>query len=148
MKNWVTKKNVFIISIFGFVFANIIIFQENINLCSLVDGRYYRDCFFSRWTQNSIAVPILGISVVILLISLITYKLRDEVFYTWLKFSAFAIPVMLFFIIQSPESAYGGALASAMTVTRAQAALQLSVIYFAISLIVIAYKFFTFRSQK
>lgn len=148
MKNLVTKKNVFFASVFAFVFANIIIFQENVNLCTLVDGKYYRDCLFSRWTQNSIAVPLLGISCAALLVSLITRKLRDEVFYTWLKFSAFAIPVMLFCIFKSPESAYGGALASAMTVTRAQAALQLSVIYLIISLILITYKHFTLKRNR
>lgn len=85
---------------------------------------------------------------IVFFLSLITRKLRDEVFYTWLKFSAFTIPVILFFIFKSPESAYGGALASTMTVTRAQAALQLSVIYLIISLILITYKHFTLKRNR
>ena len=129
----------------GFFAANVILFQENINLCTLVQGKYYRDCLFNDWTENSIAAPLLGLSFSILIVSLITYKLRDKVFYAWLKFSIFAIPVVIFLVAKSPESAYGGALASAMSVTRAEASFQLSIIYLVVSLIVITYKYFTLR---
>lgn len=148
MKHWVTKKNILIGAMVGLACASIIIFQENINLCTLVDGKYYRNCLFNDWTQTSIAAPLFGLSLVILLLTLITYKLREEIFHTWLKFSAFAIPAMLFFIMMSPESAMGGFIASAMTVTRAEAALQLSVIYLLISLFVITLKWFTLQGGK
>ena len=143
MKKLFTKKYILIISsIFISVLVILVMLQEN------------RNCYDSwSWCRNYVwnflesEGPFLTPFLSILLCSLITYKLRDAVFNTWLKGTAVMLPIMLFFILRSSESAYGGALASAMTVTRAEAALQLSVIYFALSLILIAYKSFAIRKK-
>ncbi len=103
-------------------------------------GRYDNLC-------RSLTVFSLPLAVIFPL-ALLTFFLRDQVFQLWLKFTIIVVPIILFFIYQSEPIAMGGFLASAMTVTRAEVSLQLSVIYLALSLLLIAYKYFTLRRTK
>ncbi len=141
MQKFVTKKRVFIISLLITVLLLCLVLLQETREC-------YRDWNWCRvyvWDFVMSVGPFLIPFVAIFLISTITYKMRNEIFHTWLKFSAFVLPVVYFFIIRSPESAIGGGLSAAMAVTRGQAALQLSVIFLILSLTLITYKFFTLK---
>ncbi len=143
MKKLMTKKNILGFSLLGtFILISSISLQE-INAC-YDSWTWCRGVwgFLDSWGPFILPFPVLLIS------SLVTYKLHDKVFYTWLKFSTVAIPVILLLVAKSPESAYGGFLASAMTVTRSEASLQLSVLYLVLSLMLIAWKWFTLRKKK
>ena len=144
---WITKKNVLVSLIVAFILGYIVLFQENIHLCTLVNEKYYRNCVFSDWTQNSIGAPLFWFSLVMLVSTLIVYKLENKIFSAWLKLSAVFIPIALVLIERSPEGAYGGGLASVMTITRAHAAYQLSVMYLLLSLMVISFKLFSLRKK-
>ena len=138
-----TKKNVFIASLIGGVIMILFIFLSETHICY----EQWNWCRVNLWDLMKKITPFLLPFLPIFFCSLITYKLRDAVFNAWLKGTAVMLPIMLFFILRSSEGAYGGALASAMTVTRAEAALQLSLIYFIFSLILIAYKSFAIRKK-
>ena len=144
MSKLVTKKNVFIASLIGGVIMLLFIFLSETHICY----EMWNWCRINLWELMKKITPFLLPSLPIFLCSLITYRLRDDIFNTWLKGTAVMLPIMMFFILRSSEGAYGGALASAMTVTRAEAALQLSVIYFVFSLILIAYKSFSLRKKN
>jgi len=135
MKNWLTKKNVLWIYL-AIVFAFLILKgAARTGYCY----EHELPCIETLWFVTPLAA-----GLVPLLFSLFS---RDQVFYTWLKFSAVAIPVMLWVIYQSPPSAMGGFLASAMTTTRSETAIQISGLYIVISLILIGIKSWMLRQK-
>jgi hypothetical protein len=76
------------------------------------------------------------------LLSLITYKMRDEVYKTWFKFAQIWIILSVFLIIISPE--YGGGL---IPLDKGRVSLALSVIFLVISLILILIKYLSFKNK-
>ena len=134
-KNWVKWVALLFFGISMLVFVLPLVFLPNLSDC-----RSYHD--FCK----SLAIFSLPLAACFPL-SLLLFFLRDQVFYTWLKFSAVAIPVMLWVIYQSPPSAMGGFLASAMTTTRSETAIQISGLYIVISLILIGIKSWMLRQK-
>jgi len=79
----------------------------------------------------------------LLILSLITYKMRDEVFRTWLKFTYVWIPLTMFLILIAPE--YGNAF---LPIEKGTVAGFFSLLYILISLLLITYKYFATRNSK
>lgn len=143
MKNWVTKKNVLWITLLGTTIIGLYFVLVETGFCY----RSWDWCRNYLWDFMKTTLPFLLIFPALLVCTLITYKLPVKVFSTWIKFSALTLPVVYFFIITSPQDAIGGGLSAAMAVTRGQAAFQLSIIFFVLSLVIIAYKFFALKKS-
>ena len=82
------------------------------------------------------------ISLPILLFSLITYNMRDEVFLSWKKFSFIYLFIYLFIVLISPWMH-----ADFSPFEKKSNALFLVALYSAISLILIAYKSYQLRKK-
>jgi len=87
-----TKKNIFLIS-FSYV-AILVIFA------------FWNGCYDQLWCRNYIN-PILTFFWPLLVIfpfSLITYKMKEEVFVRWWKFTRWWIPLTMFLTLITPDS--------------------------------------------
>src|SRR3989344_4387828 len=101
MKNLVTKKNVLMISLaYGLFFLGIFITGEfcHSNWCRIRDDDFLGLIFFTL-------LPLLPI----LVFSLITYKMREEVFHAWWSFARWFAPVIVIVtVLQSMQGGGGG----------------------------------------
>ena len=77
------------------------------------------------------------------ILSLITYKLRDEVFKTWLHFVYWWVPLSVFLVFITPDSNPS----ILPIVTKGPVALLMSFLFLIISLIIIIIRFFTSRNK-
>lgn len=77
------------------------------------------------------------------ILSLITYKMRGEVYSAWLKFTYVWIPLTMFMILIAPE--YGNAF---LPIEKGTVAGFFSLLYILISLIIIIWKYFATRRDK
>jgi|SRR3989344_1741827 len=88
MKNLLTKKAVLLICVAGTILFLAALFSREIGLCP----PYSRgDCSDTFDQVAQIFLPIL----LPLIFSLITYKMREEVFEHWIKFAIWGIPVLI-----------------------------------------------------
>jgi hypothetical protein len=96
------------------------------------------DCIF-RW-HNTLLVflPVLPL----FLLSLITYKLRDEVFIRWMKFARWWVPMTMFFILIAPGVSGGLA-----PLDKGRVGFFFSLLFLVISLVLIAWKWFVLRGK-
>lgn len=132
-----TKRNAMLFfGLFALIFLLPMFFFPNLSSC----GSYREFC-------KSVALFTLPLAMCFPIV-LLLLVLHDQVFRTWLKFTAVAMPVILFIIYQSPESSGGGFLASAMTTTRSETSIQASVLYVVFSLIIILGKSVMLRVVK
>lgn len=74
------------------------------------------------------------------LFSLITYKMRDEVYRAWLRLASIWIPLSMLGIFLAPE--YSGQLLPLFPVTKSSVAFVSAILFGAISLLIIAWKYF------
>src|SRR3989338_106734 len=79
--------------------------------------------------------------VAVFILSLITYKMRDQVFHSWLKFAYFWVLLTIILTILAPE--YDS---SFVSLTKGLVSFTLSAIFLLISLIIIIIK--SFSSKK
>lgn len=77
----------------------------------------------------------------VLVISILTYKMRDEVFRAWISFTKWGVPLQIFLALIFPVSG-GGYLIS---IDKQFAAIILSILFVIISLILIAWKYVAAR---
>lgn len=82
----------------------------------------------------------------IFLLSLITYKLREEVFRSWLHFAYWWIPISLLFTLPVPDSRGGGGFGM-HSFGSEDFAMVLSILFFFISLIIIVIRSLTLRGK-
>lgn len=81
------------------------------------------------------------------LLSLITYKMRDEVFLAWLRFAYWWIPLSMFFTLITPGSS-GGGFGIPSVFDKEFLAFILSALFFIISLVIIVRKALTLRNKQ
>ena len=72
------------------------------------------------------------------LFSLITYKMREEVFHSWLRFAYVWVPVSIFLVLVTPNGQSGGYMPS--LIDKQVIVVFTSFLFVAISLILITYK--------
>ncbi len=105
MKNLLTKKNILWISGIGGGLAIIFLFPTESGICG-------RDNYSCRQTANALLM-FFGIFFPLFLFSLITYKMKDEVFESWIFFAKWFVPLLvaatLFFQGGGPSGGFGGA---------------------------------------
>ncbi len=101
MKKLLTKKNVFFIALVGTIFV-----------CS--QFIFDAETCTSNWLCNKLgdtlnqdnATIILSMPIV-LLFSLITYRMRDEIFHAWISFAKWWVPLSSIAIIIAPQKIEG-----------------------------------------
>src|SRR3989338_7499703 len=134
MRKLVTKKNVLFLAIFGSVIFYLTAFQPKI-IC----GGVYGDC----WDIIDLIWPLLLSALPLLFLSLITYKMRDEIFHTWITFAKWWVPLSVIAILVTPVES-GGWISVPLQATMA---LFCAAALFVISLILITYKHFTLKKR-
>ena len=89
-----TKKSVLLGSLvavaLAYIFANPVFFHICVNTYTF--GNYV-GCFDKL--SESAAVLLMSISIPLLILSLITYKMKDEVFRAWWRFARWWVPVII-----------------------------------------------------
>jgi hypothetical protein len=132
----ISKKILLIVSGLG---AIILISLDYVGTSQLCGGRQYTVCMGNLYNVMINFLPIIPL----FLLSLITYKMREEIFRAWLKFSYVWIPLTMLAILVSPE--YGNAL---LPIEKGTVGVFFSLLYIIISLLIIAYKYFTLKSKR
>jgi len=99
IKNWVTKKNVLIIAISSFLLMMAIFFFVKSDFC--YHAQLCQNFFTKLVVKNFLVVWLylcLAVSLFVLPFSLITYKMQDEIFISWMKFVSWIIPPLLLIV--------------------------------------------------
>ncbi len=134
MKNWMTKKNIFIVS--GIATALLLLWDYigNYQLC----GKVWGDCITTLANIEILFSPIIPI----FFFSLLTYKLQEEVFRAWLIFVYWFTPPWVLLVALVPSS--GGGL---VPIDKGRITFGMNIIFVLISLVLIAYKSFALRKR-
>lgn len=110
---------------------------EPFRLC----GDSWRKCMDLNYNIDLVILPIIPL----FLFSLITYKMRDEVYKAWFRFSYVWIPLSMILIFLAPEYPTSGGFLSLYAATKGSVAFVSSTFFVAISLILVVYKHITSR---
>lgn len=136
----IRKKKLLIIS--GLLSLGILIWNYvgNYRVCDFFIGGSTGNCPFILTRIGINLFPVIPL----FLLSLITYKMRDEVYRTWVRFVVVWVPLSMFAIFFSPEYAdsFGIAL---YPITKSSIAFVSSILFIIISLILIIWKWFSLR---
>ena len=130
-----TKQKIFLIS--GIITISFFVLDKigTYQLC----GRYaIGNCPF-------LIHDILGTIIIFLpvfLISIIVYKMRDEVYRSWIKFTQIWVPLTILLIIISPE--YGNSL---LPIEKGSVSFFMSLLFLVISLVIIITKSVSLRQK-
>lgn len=104
----------------------------------LCGGRQHTICMGNLYNVIINLFPIVSL----FLVSLIVYKMRDEVFRTWSRFAVVWIPLSMFLVLIAPE--YGHAF---MPIEKGTVAGFSSLLFVIISVVIIMWKYLTTRSR-
>ncbi len=129
----ISKKGLLSLSLIGTIIFSFFIFLSAKGLCS------YNFC--SRPHDDSLATLFLPFFS-IFIISIITYKMREEVYRAWFKFARIWIPLSLVLIFITPEYSEG-----LVPLDRGSVSFFLSVVFLVISLVIIIYKSFKLKNK-
>ena len=124
-----TKKSVFQVSLIGFLLS-IIINPYIVGFCSNSD----KYCVFGS-LAHSVGKPMFIIFLPLFLFSIVTYKMSDKIFQSWLKFTYIWIPLTIVLTLLAPE--YGGNL---LPIEKDSVSFAMSTLFLLISLILVIYK--------
>jgi len=142
MKNWITKKNTFITSILAF---GVTVLLWVLNMGDIISCRTPIGVGYSIKYCAQISIILLPLTTVIP-VSLLTYKLRDEIFRAWIRFAQWWVPISMLIILIIPGGG-GGGWGIAFPPLDAVFALYSSGLFLVISLAIIAYKFFQLKKS-
>lgn len=137
MNKLLTKKNVFVVSIIFIGLFLVSGFQKNIGLC----GKEYNTCwdFFDwLWQPLSFAIPIFFVSI-------LTYRMREEIFHSWLRFAYWWIPISVLIIFTTPTTDHSWAIGGP---TRETMSFVMSGLFLAVSLLIVGIKSLTLRNKE
>ncbi len=116
-----------------------------VGICTpfLLQFLYSHDFYVTR-NMNNFGDSLFYISFPIFLFSLITYKLREEVFRSWLHFAYWWMPFEILFVLGSMGGGGGFGMHS---FGGEDVAMILSVLFFAISLVIIVARSLMLRGK-
>ncbi len=127
--NWFTRKIIFIIGLVGLVLHLASRFDVSLGICN---------SYASKCNDKAYILTIFSfIFIAVFIFFLITFKLKDSVFNTWRNFSVWAIPACLIIVSFFPTNTYG---LDVVPMVKGTVAMFLTILYSAISLILIIYK--------
>lgn len=99
-----TKRNIFFVSVVGSILFLILIFLLESHTCS----EWWLWCRKYIWNSSNLILKLLLITPPIFLFSLITYKMRDEVFRAWWRFARWWVPVIIGITLLLNDTVKGG----------------------------------------
>ena len=140
MEKVMTKKNILIIS--GFLSVIILAWDYigNYHLCDLAaKNGSAGDCPFLLSDIELIFLPVLPFFI----FSLITYKMRDEVYQSWFRFARWWIPLSVCSILIAPSYSSDWM----FPVDKGRVAFLTSFVFVFVSIFLIAYKSFALRKK-
>jgi hypothetical protein len=127
-----TKKNIVLFGVLvGTITFFLLVFSSEIGLCPKSIGTCSQN-YDAHATNFFLFLPIL-------FFSLITYKMRDEVFRAWLHFAYWWVPLSMFLTLITPDS-HGGGFGPQISLGKEDTAFVFSALFAIISLILIIYK--------
>ncbi|MBI5003712.1 hypothetical protein HZC00_01310 [Candidatus Kaiserbacteria bacterium] len=131
----ISKKTTLFIGIFGGIIFLLALYATQIGLCAVVN----QSCseFFDPITEN--LIPFLPLFI----LSLITFKMRDEVYRTWFRFARWWIPFSIMLIFISPEYSVD----QMFRIEKGSVALLTSALFSTISLIIVTWKYSVTRKK-
>jgi len=103
VKNLLTKKKVFWVSL---TFAALLLLWDyigNVKLCTLGGRENDYHCLNTISDFELVFFPVLSLA----LLSIFTYFMRDEIFSTWIKFAKWWVPLSMIAIFFAPEDIPG-----------------------------------------
>jgi len=130
-----SKKITLIVSLTGFLFFIAFLFAKELGFCAFVNSSCTDT--FDPIAEN------LSIFISLFFLSIITYKMRDEVYHAWLRFSYVWIPLSMILIFLAPEYTSDWM----YPVVKGTVAFFSSLFYAIISLIIIVWKYFVRRHE-
>jgi len=135
MKNLLTKKNITITSV---IMAAILLVWGsigNVKLCEIGTFGHWLfvtsldwGCVDTLWNTGILLIPVFPVA----LFSLVTYKMREEIFTAWINFAKWWIPLTIFFTLIAPASD-----GSFLPVTKGGVAFVMTAVFTAVSFCVI-----------
>lgn len=134
MQKWLTKKNVLGGAFIGSILFFLFIYSQDNGLC----GQYAWDCGHSFDLVGLMFLVFLPL----FLISLLTYKLRDEIFSAWFTFVKWWVPLTIVLVLLAPASD-----SSLLPIDKGRVSLFMNGLLLLISLIVITYKHSTLKKS-
>ena len=132
MKNWMTKRNVFIGAISGLAISILL--------------NYMRAFGISYSVYKIIVEPLFFVSSSLLIVALFLLFVRDQIFIAWLTFAKWWIPLTIVLIVISPTDG-SGAFFPAFS-SKELTSIWMSSLFVVISLILITYKHFTLKGDQ
>ncbi len=84
----------------------------------------------------------LFIFIAVFMISLVTYKMRDEIFHSWLKVVYIFVPLTIILTILAPEYSE-----SLLPITKGVVSFLFSVLFLLISIVIIFVKYFSLKKS-
>lgn len=117
-----TKKNVLFLGIVGSILLFLPAILNQILSC------YQKNWFFCNDSYEIVAVSVFPL-VPILIFSLITYRLKDEVFQAWWRFARWWVPVIIAVTLFLQNAGGGGGIGISGAVSGAFDALVIGILY-------------------
>ncbi len=141
MQNYLTKKNVFIISGVG-VFALLVWnYIGNYRICDIVSRNGSAgECPFVLTGAAMIFFPLFPLFI----LSSLTYFMREEISTAWTNLAKWWVPFSMILVLISPEYSNDWM----FPITKGSVAFITSVLFVLISLILITWKWFALRKTK
>lgn len=130
-----SKKSVLLVGFLGSLFFILFLYATKVGLCNLINSSCLET--FDSFAEN------ITISLPLFLLSLITFKMRSEVFSAWFKFTRIWVPLSIFLVLISPEYSHG-----LIPLDKGTVSLAFSALFLVISLFIIFIKFFSKQSNK
>lgn len=127
----ISKKNSVYISLVGAIIFFASAFSKEVGICPSYN---YSSCLNLSNQFSEILLPFFAV----LLLSLITYWMRDEIYQTWFRFARWAVPLSMFLILITPE--YSGGLFN--PIQKGSVSFALTTLFFLISLLIILTQYF------
>jgi hypothetical protein len=137
MNKLLTKKNVFFLGLGSL--SVLVIFASLMSMDMCYQNSACHEFFVSLITRTFIFILFPFISI--FLLSLVTYKMRDEIFAAWISFAVCWIPLSMLAILLTPADD-GGSFSIPL---KGPLALFCAVALLVISLVIIIYKHFTLK---
>ena len=127
-----TKKTVLIIALTALTFIFVVSNPLMFGFCQHIDTWTYatRYCFDNDILPGVVSFLVFSLSLIFLLLSLITYRMKDEVFRAWWNFARWWVPVIIAVTLFVQNAGGGGGIGIGGAVSGAFDALVIGIFYF------------------
>lgn len=135
VENMISKKVLTVISLIGSLSFITFLFAKELGLCVLINSSCTET--FDQIAEN------VFVFIPLLIFSLITYKMREEVYQAWFRFVRWWIPISIILIFISPEYSHDWL----YPIEKGSVAFLTSAIFGIVSLIIISAKYISLRRK-